>query len=78
MAKIIAKVSSWLPICLTGGKTQMISSVSSASAVSRQAVQNQQAARAPAKPKDTQKPDTVALSKQAQAAGDVDHDGDSH
>jgi len=39
---------------------------------------SQQAAKPPAKPKETQRPDSVVLSKQAtQAAGDVDHDGDS-
>jgi len=57
----------------------MVNSVSGSAAVSQQYLQNQQAAKAPAKPKETQQPDTVTLSKQAtQAAGDVDHDGDSH
>jgi hypothetical protein len=56
----------------------MISSVSSSQAVS-QYVQNQQPAKPPAKAKETQQPDTVVLSAKAtQAAGDVDHDGDSH
>ena len=58
----------------------MISSVSSSSAVAQYA-QAQQAAKPPAKPQAkqtaTQQPDTVKLSKQAQAAADVDHDGDS-
>lgn len=57
----------------------MISSVSSSNAVAQQYVQNQHTARPPAKPKETQQPDTVVLSpKAAQAAGDVDHDGDRH
>ena len=57
----------------------MINSVSSSNAIAQQYAQNQQAAKAPAKPKETQHPDTVTLSKQAtQAAGDVDHDGDRH
>jgi hypothetical protein len=57
----------------------MVNSVTSSAAVSQQYLQNQQAAKPPAKPKDTQPPDTVALSAKAiQAAGDVDHDGDSH
>ena len=57
----------------------MINSVSSSPAVAQQYAQSQQAAKPPAKPKETQPPDSVILSKQAtQAAGDVDHDGDSH
>lgn len=57
----------------------MVNSVTGSSAVSQQYLQNQQAAKQPAKPKDTQPPDTVAFSAKAtQAAGDVDHDGDSH
>jgi hypothetical protein len=57
----------------------MISSVSSSNAVAQQYVQNQQVPKPPAKPKETQQPDTVTLSAKAtQAAGDVDHDGDSH
>ena len=57
----------------------MVNSVSSSAAVSQQYLQNQQAAKASAKPKETQHPDTVALSAKAiQASGDVDHDGDSH
>jgi hypothetical protein len=57
----------------------MVNSVSSSSAVAQHYVQNQQAPKAPAKPKETQQPDTVHLSQKAtQAAGDVDHDGDSH
>ena len=56
----------------------MINSVSSSSAVAQQYAQNQQAAKPHAKPKETQHSDTVVLSKQAtQAAGDLDHDGDS-
>jgi hypothetical protein len=61
-----------------GGETYMINSVSSSSAVAQQYAQNQQAAKPHAKPKETQHSDTVVLSKQAtQAAGDLDHDGDS-
>ncbi|HEX4593701.1 MAG TPA: hypothetical protein VH157_05485 [Bryobacteraceae bacterium] len=57
----------------------MISSVSSSQAVSQHYVQNQQPAKPPAKPKETQQPDKVVLSAKAtQGAGDVDHDGDSH
>jgi len=56
----------------------MVNSVSSSAAVSQQYIQNQQAAKPPAKPTKTQQPDTVKLSKQATKAGDVDHDGDSH
>lgn len=57
----------------------MISSVSSSHAIAQQYAQSQQTAKPPAKPKETQQPDTVTLSKQAtQAAGDVDHDGDRH
>ena len=55
----------------------MINRVSSGAAAAQQYVQNQQAAKPPAKPKETQKPDTVHLSKQATKASDVDHDGDS-
>ena len=56
----------------------MSNSVSRTSAVAQQYAPSQQAAKPPAKPKETQQPDTVVLSKQAtQAAGDVDHDGDS-
>ena len=57
----------------------MVNSVSSSAAVSQQYIQNQHVAKPPAKPAETQQPDTVKLSKHgAQAAGDVDHDGDSH
>jgi hypothetical protein len=57
----------------------MVNSVSSSNAVAQQYIQNQQPARQPAKPKETQQPDTVVLSPKAnQAAGDVDHDGDRH
>ncbi len=57
----------------------MVNSVSSSGAVSQQYLQDLLAAKAPAKHKETQQPDTVTLSKQGtQAAGDVDHDGDSH
>ena len=57
----------------------MVNSVSSSAAVSQQYIQNQRAAKPPSKPAETQQPDTVKLSKHgAQAAGDVDHDGDSH
>jgi hypothetical protein len=56
----------------------MVNSVSSSAALSQQYIQNQ-AAKPPAKPAETQQPDTVKLSKHgAQASGDVDHDGDSH
>ena len=60
----------------------MINSVSRVSAVAQQAAASEQAAKPPAKPpakpKETPQPDTVVLSQQAtQAAGDVDHDGDS-
>lgn len=57
----------------------MVNSVNSTGAVSQQYLQNQQAAKAPPKPKETQQPDTVTLSKQGtQAAGDVDNDGGGH
>jgi hypothetical protein len=57
----------------------MVNSVSRVSAVAQQDAASQQAAKPPAKPKDTQQPDTVVLSQQAtQAAHDIDHDGDSH
>lgn len=57
----------------------MISSINSSDAVAQLYFQNQQVAKPPAKPKDTQQPDTVTLSAKAiQAAGDIDHDGDSH
>jgi hypothetical protein len=57
----------------------MVNSVSSSGAVSQQYLQDLLVAKAPAKHKETQQPDTVTLSKQGtQAAGDVDHDGDSH
>ena len=55
----------------------MINSVSSSAAVTQQYLQNSQAAKAPGKPKETQKPDTVVLSPQATKTADVDHDGDS-
>jgi hypothetical protein len=56
----------------------MINSVSRSNAVAQQYAPSQQAAKPPAKPKETPQPDTVVLSQQAtQAAGDVDHDGDS-
>jgi hypothetical protein len=56
----------------------MVNSVNSISSVAQQYIQQQQAAKPPVKPKETQKPDTVGLSAKAtQAAGDVDHDGDS-
>jgi hypothetical protein len=56
----------------------MINSVSRVSAVAQQAAASEQAAKPRAKPKETPQPDTVVLSQQAtQAAGDVDHDGDS-
>jgi hypothetical protein len=56
----------------------MINSVSRVSAVAQQAAASEQAAKPPAKPKETPQPDTVVLSQQAtQAVGDVDHDGDS-
>ncbi len=56
----------------------MINSVNNSAAAAQQHVQSQQAAKPPVKPKETQQPDTVKLSKQATHAGDVDHDGDSH
>jgi hypothetical protein len=56
----------------------MINSISRIGAIAQQDAPSQQATKAPAKPKETQRPDSVVLSKQAtQAAGDVDHDGDS-
>jgi hypothetical protein len=57
----------------------MVNSVNSSSSVAQQYIQQQQqAAKPPVKPKETQKPDTVELSAKAtQAAGDLDHDGDS-
>jgi hypothetical protein len=56
----------------------MINSVSRIGAVAQQDAASQQAANSPAKPKETQRPDSVVLIKHAtQAAGDVDHDGDS-
>jgi hypothetical protein len=66
-------------MCKRGEKAHMVHSVSSTSPVAQQYIQQQQAAKQPAKTKETQKPDTVELSSKAkQAAGDVDHDGDSH
>lgn len=57
----------------------MVNSVSSSAAVSQQYIQNQRAAKPPSKPAEAQQPDTVKLSTHGtQAAGDVDHDGDSH
>ena len=67
------------PIQRAGVKTNMINPVSSASAVS-QAVAPQNTAQAKPKPASSSEPkDSVQLSPkaQAQAAGDVDHDGDS-
>ena len=56
----------------------MIHSISRIGPVAQPDAASQQAAKPPAKPKETQRPDSVVLSKQAtQAAGDVDHDGDS-
>jgi hypothetical protein len=56
----------------------MVNSVSRVSAVAQKDAASLQVAKPPAKPKETQQPDTVVLSKQAtQAAGDVDHDGDT-
>ena len=56
-------------------KTRMVNSVSSSSAIAQQYLQYQQPVKPPAKPKETQRPDTVQLSHQAQG-GDPDHDGD--
>jgi hypothetical protein len=58
----------------------MVNSVGSSGPVAQQYVQNQHHAAKPQPPaKEAQKPDTVELSpKAAQAAGDVDHDGDRH
>jgi hypothetical protein len=79
MAKIGSKSFPCCRYVVIKEKTQMINSVSGSAAVSQQYLQNQQAAKPPAKSKETDKPDTVELSKQGtQAAGDVDHDGDSH
>ena len=56
----------------------MINSISRIGPIAQPDAAIQQAAKPPAKPKETQRPDSVVLSKQAtQAAGDVDHDGDS-
>jgi len=56
----------------------MINPVSSASALS-QAIAPQNAAQARLQPAALSEPkDSVHLSPQAQASGDVDHDGDSH
>ena len=68
------------PIQRAGVKTNMINPVSSASAVS-QAVAPQNTAPAKPQPASSSEPtDSVQLSPkaQAQASGDVDHDGDSH
>jgi hypothetical protein len=68
------------PIQEAGVKTNMINPVSSASAIS-QAVAPQNAAQAKPQPASSSEPnDSVQLSPkaQAQASGDVDHDGDSH
>ena len=54
-----------------------VNPVSQSSAISAYAVQNQQPQARPQAPAAPQ--DTVQLSPQAKAAaGDVDHDGDSH
>ena len=69
-----------MPIQRAGVKTNMINAVSSASAVS-QAVAPQNTAPAKSQPASSSEPtDSVQLSPkaQAQASGDVDHDGDSH
>ena len=68
------------PIQKTGVNSNMINPVSSASAVS-QAVAPQSTAQAKPQPASSSEPkDSVQLSPkaQAQASGDVDHDGDSH
>jgi hypothetical protein len=66
------------PIEKAGVKTNMINPVSSASAVS-QAVAPQNTAQGKPQPASSSEPkDSVQLSPQAQASGDVDHDGDSH
>jgi hypothetical protein len=68
------------PIQRAGVKTNMINPVSSASAVS-QAVAPQNTTQAKPQPASSSEPkDSVQLSPkaQAQASGDVDHDGDSH
>jgi hypothetical protein len=54
----------------------MVNSVSNSAAVTQQYVQNHQQAKASAKPKETQKPDTVVLSHKAAQGSDPDHDGD--
>jgi hypothetical protein len=68
------------PIQRAGVKTNMINPVSSASTVS-QAVAQQNTAPAKPQPAASSEPKgSVQLSPkaQAQASGDVDHDGDSH
>jgi hypothetical protein len=68
------------PIQEPGVKTNMINPVSSASALS-QLVASQNNAQTKPQPASSSEPtDSVQLSPkaQAQASGDVDHDGDSH
>jgi hypothetical protein len=68
------------PIRKSGVRTHMINPVSSATAVS-QAVPTQNTAQAKPQAASSSEPkDSVQLSPkaQAQASGDVDHDGDSH
>jgi hypothetical protein len=67
------------PIQKTGVRTNMINSVSSASAVS-QAVLPQITQAKAQQASASESLDSVQLSSkaQAQASGDVDHDGDSH
>ena len=57
----------------------MINSVSHSAGVTLwQQQQATQRTEQPSQPKPHQKQDSVKLSPEAQKAGDVDHDGDSH
>jgi hypothetical protein len=68
-----------VPIQRAGVKTNMISPVSSASAVSQAAAPQNTAQAKPQRASSSEPTDSVQLSPkaQAQASGDVDHDGDS-
>ena len=68
------------PIQRAGVKTNMIHPVSSASAVSQAVAPQNTAQTRPQPPSSSEPKDSVQLSPkaQAQASGDVDHDGDSH
>jgi hypothetical protein len=61
-----------------GVKTNMINPVYPASAVSQAAAPRNTAQAKPQPASSSEPKDSVQLSPQAQASGDVDHDGDSH